>query len=89
VRGEQITANGISDTVTGWAARLGVPRQTIYARLYADWEPARAVTEPPRVHHRGKKPPCVRPDCERDVMARGLCRLHYNRFIREVKRVRG
>lgn len=41
-----ITANGVTDSIAGWARRLGVDRGVVRGRLRRGWDPVRAVTEP-------------------------------------------
>jgi hypothetical protein len=43
-----ITVDGITDSIPGWAMRLGVTIGTIHARLAKGWSERRAVTTPPR-----------------------------------------
>lgn len=40
-----ITANGVTDTLAGWARRSGIGYTTIQARLDAGWTPERAVNQ--------------------------------------------
>ena len=50
-----ITVDGVTDTIAGWALRLGVRRQTIVQRLHLGWSERDAVTTPagaPYRHHR-------------------------------------
>lgn len=49
-----IAANGIRDSISGWARRTGFPRQCIRARLRMGWSPERIVSEPP-----GTSPKCA------------------------------
>ncbi|MBD5788384.1 hypothetical protein IF650_19670 [Cellulosimicrobium terreum] len=78
-------------------AELGVPRSTVYAWLReafplpfeGRWfldddqvQQARAhftTTTPPRTRHRVT---CTVQKCDRDVKARGLCKMHYDRWYR-------
>lgn len=50
-----ITANGITDNITGWARRLGVAREVVRNRLKYGWDPVRAVTEPVGTTQSGPK----------------------------------
>lgn len=47
-----LTVNGITDTVSGWSIRTGVPNATIRTRLYNGWLPGRAIS--PDKGHRWK-----------------------------------
>lgn len=42
-----LTFRGRTDTVAGWARRMGVPKHTIFARLAMGWPIKRILTEPP------------------------------------------
>lgn len=39
-----LNVNGLSTTITEWAALTGIKRQTIYARLLRGWTPEQAIT---------------------------------------------
>lgn len=41
-----ITAKGITDTITGWAIRLGIGRERIVARLAQGWSEEETLTTP-------------------------------------------
>ncbi len=45
---KRITVDGVTDNMTGWARRSGLPRAAIRSRLKAGWTPERAVTEASR-----------------------------------------
>lgn len=48
---------GVTDTLSGWARRTGIPRMTIKARLFRGWPIERALTEQSRIR-RPKEPEC-------------------------------
>jgi hypothetical protein len=44
----KITYNGITDTISGWAARTEIPVTTIHSRVDYGWTPHRILTQPVR-----------------------------------------
>ena len=46
----KITYNGITDTISGWAARTEIPITTIRSRFEYGWTPHRILTQPVRKH---------------------------------------
>lgn len=47
--------NGERLTVTEWADRLNINKQTLYARVYAGWTDEKALTTPTRKKSPSKK----------------------------------
>lgn len=41
-----LTHNGITQSVTEWAAAIGIPANSLHARLYLGWTTERALTQP-------------------------------------------
>jgi hypothetical protein len=54
----KITYNGITDTISGWAARTEIPVTTIHSRFDYGWTPHRILTQPVRKYRstEGKHP---------------------------------
>ena len=48
---KQITINGITDSLAGWARRVGISKSTIRSRLRLGWEVKEAITMSPRELH--------------------------------------
>ena len=41
-----LTFNGVTQNVTDWAAAVGIPANSLHARLYLGWSTERALTQP-------------------------------------------
>lgn len=79
-RSHYITHDGKTQTVSEWAAELGIPQHTVRCRLNAGWEDMRALTQPVGIidNHGEKNPSAKLKESDvREILAKiaSDCRL--------------
>jgi hypothetical protein len=87
-----ITHEGRSDSIAGWAARLGISREALSLRLLAGWSIAEAVTTPrhgrtPKRLRRAQAKPQAQPTPFDELKRQSLAaERQFNSLLRQFNR---